>query len=222
MNQDIPKQFLNIDNRPVIVYTMQAFQSHPAIDAVQVVCLKGWNEIVRAYAKQFNITKLCGIVEGGVNGQESIRNGIDALREQFEGEDIVLIHDAIRPMVSEEIISNCICCCREYGSAITAVPCNTVMLTTKDREKTAAYYNRDQLMSSQTPQAFTLDKLVWAHEEAAERGISDSVATCSLMIELGETLSFCRGSEKNIKLTTKEDIEIFRALLLVRSAPWMK
>lgn len=222
MNQDIPKQFINIDNRPLIIYTLEAFQKHPSIDAIIVSCLKGWSEILKAYAKQFNITKLIDVLDGGENGQVSIRNGVNALRENFDKEDIVLVHDAIRPMVSQDIISDCIRQCKVHGSAIAAVPCNTAMLTTEDRESTTEYYDRDRLMSSQTPQAFSLGKLVWAHEEALKRGITNAVASCTMMIELGEKLYFSIGSEKNIKITTTDDIEIFRALQAVEQIPWMK
>lgn len=223
MNQDVPKQFLNIENRPVIIYTLEAFQHHAAIDAIEVACLSGWEEILRAYARQFNITKLTGIVKGGVNGQSSIRNGVLALKNNGAAEDdIVLIHDAIRPMVSEEVITDCIRQCRLYGSAVSAVPCNTAMLTTENRETTSAYYDRDKLMNSQTPQAFSLGKLFWAHEEALRRGITNAVASCTMMLELGEELHFSAGSEKNIKLTTTEDVDMFRALLAVKQVPWMK
>ncbi len=104
-HQDIPKQFINVFDRPVIIYTLKAFQDHPDVDSIAVVCLKGWEEILRAYAKQFNISKLQMIVPGGSNGQESIRNGVLALSERFNNDDIILVHDAIRPMVSSEIIS---------------------------------------------------------------------------------------------------------------------
>ena len=115
MNQDIPKQFLNIHDKPVIVYTMQAFQRHPEVDAILIVCLDGWQEILKAYANQFNITKLKWVVTGGKNGQESICNGLSELEKECDGNDLVLIHDGIRPNVSQEIISNSIAECRLHG-----------------------------------------------------------------------------------------------------------
>lgn len=128
MNQDIPKQFLNIQDKPVIVYTLQAFQRHPEIDAICVVCIDGWQEMLRAYAGQFNITKLRWITAGGENGQESIRNGLTELAKHCDENDMVLIHDGIRPNVSQEIISGCIAACRLHGSAITVIPCVEAML----------------------------------------------------------------------------------------------
>ena len=119
MGQDIPKQFINVYDKPVIVYTMEAFQNHPNIDEIEIVCLEGWHEIVYAYAKQFGITKLKNVVNGGINGQDSIRNGLEdiAMRHQND-DDIVLVHDAIRPMLSQDIISDNIRVCKKYGNAI--------------------------------------------------------------------------------------------------------
>ncbi|MFU0799094.1 MAG: putative 2-C-methyl-D-erythritol 4-phosphate cytidylyltransferase [Xylanivirga thermophila] len=222
MHQDIPKQFINVKDKPVIIYTLEAFQKHPDIDAIQVVCLDGWHEILIAYAKQFNITKLVSVVSGGKNGQASIKNGIFAIKEKFNNEDIVLVHDAIRPMVSSEIISDNIAKCKLYGSAIAAIPCTEAILETENKKTSNSIYDRDKLMRTQTPQAFPLGKLIWAHEEAMRKGITNSVASCTLFIELGEKVYFSAGSEKNIKLTTTDDIEIFKALLATNKSDWLK
>lgn len=223
-NQDIPKQFLNIYDKPVIVYTLQAFQMHPEIDAILVVCLDGWQEILTAYAHQFNISKLKWVVAGGKNGQASIYNGIQKLSKECNSNDLVLVHDSIRPNISQEIISNCIAECRLHGSAITVIPCAEAMLLREEEKgkSSKALISRDALARTQTPQAFPLSKLIWAHEEAAKRGITDSIASCTLMVELGETVHFCPGSEKNIKITTTEDIEIFKALLKAEKDDWLK
>lgn len=223
MNQDIPKQFLNINDIPIIVYTLEAFQRHSEVDEILVVCIAGWTEILWAYARQFNITKLKWIVEGGETGQESIRNGVFELAKHCGEDDIVIIHDAIRPNVSQEIISSCIAQCRLMGSAVTVIPCVEAMLLRQEKGKSSKeVISRDSLARTQTPQAFSLKKLVWAHKEAQRRGISNSVATCTLMVELGEEVFFSAGSEKNVKLTTVEDIEIFKALLYLRKDTWLK
>lgn len=222
MSQDIPKQFINVYDKPVIVYTLEAFQKHPNIDYIEVVCLEGWKEILKAYAKQFNITKLRWIASGGKNGQESIRNGINELKGECKDDDLVLVHDAIRPMVSQEIISECISKSQIYGSAVTVIPCAEAMLRTKDGKKSSESIPRDELIRTQTPQAFSLKKMLWAHEQAEKRGITNSIATVTLMIELGEEIHFSAGSEKNIKLTTVEDIEIFKALLNSKKDEWLK
>ena len=203
MGQEIPKQFLTIHDKPVIAYTMEAFQKHPDIDVIAVVCVDGWESILSAYARQYAITKLKHIIPGGENGQSSIRNGVFELEKHYSPTDLVLIHDAIRPMVSQDIISGCIATVREHGSAIVQI-------------STHSTYPRDNLKRTQTPQGFPLGVICDAHRRALERGITNSIASCTLMVELGETVYFCAGSEKNIKLTTPDDLEIFKALLLLQ------
>ena len=222
MGQDIPKQFINVYDKPVIVYTLEAFQKHPSIDAIEVVCLDGWHDVLWAYAKQFGIAKLENIVSGGKNGQDSIRNGLYDIASRHNGsDDIVLVHDAIRPMVSNDIISDNIRVCRQYGNAITVVPCNAAMLKTFDSLSTEEQVPRDNLKITQTPQAFFLQYIIAAHKEALEKGITNSVASCTMYIELGRKLYMSAGSEKNLKLTTAEDIEIFKALLNAKKDVWM-
>ena len=222
MNQDIPKQFLNVYDKPVIVYTLEAFQNHPSIDAIEVVCLDGWHEILRAYAKQFGITKLENVVSGGKNGQDSIRNGLfDLALRHTDDDDIVLIHDAIRPMVSSDIISDNIRVCKEKGNAITVIPCAAAMLKTTDSLVSSEQVPRDNLKSTQTPQTFFLKEIVQVHKEALKRGITNSVASCTLYIEMGKELYLSYGSEKNLKITTTDDIEIFKALLNAEKDVWM-
>ena len=216
MGQEIPKQFLTVFDKPVIAYTMEAFDKHPDIDVIAVVCVEGWESILSAYARQYRITKLKHIIPGGENGQGSIRNGVFELEKHYAPEDIVLVHDAIRPMVSQDIISGCIATAREHGSAIVTVPCQEAMLETEDQLSTHSAYPREHLKRTQTPQGFPIGTLCDAHRLALQRGITNSVASCTLMVELGETVWFCAGSEKNIKLTTPDDLEIFKALLQMR------
>ena len=222
MNQDIPKQFLTVNERPVIVYTMEAFEKHPQIDAIAVVCIKGWEQVLRAYAAQFNITKLKYVIPGGENGQGSIRNGVYELEKHFDRNDIVLIHDAIRPMVSAEIISDCIRVTNEYGNAVTVIPCAEAMMQTDDGTVSVGSYPRDRLKRTQTPQAFHIGDICDLHREALEAGITNSVASCTLMVEMGKQVYFSAGSEKNIKLTTIDDIDIFKALLTTKRSDWLK
>ena len=221
MNQDIPKQFINVYDKPVIVYTMEAFQKHPDIDGIEVVCLDDWQGALKAYAKQFGIAKLENVVSGGKNGQDSIRNGLYDIASRHGSDTVVLVHDAIRPMVSEEVITDNIRVCREYGNAITVIPCTAAMLKTYDALSTTEQVPRDNLKITQTPQAFFVDDLVSAHKEALAKGITNSVASCTMYIELGRKLYMSKGSEKNLKITTTEDIEIFKALLNARKEEWM-
>ncbi len=222
MHQDIPKQFLTVNERPVIVYTLEAFEKHPEIDSIAVVCIAGWDQVLWAYAKQFNITKLKYVVPGGDNGQGSIRNGVYELEKHFDRDDIVLIHDAIRPMVSAEIISDCIRVTKQHGNAVTVIPCAEAMMQTEDSVVSSGSYPRDRLKRTQTPQAFKIGDICDLHREALEAGITNSVASCTLMIEMGKQVYFSAGSEKNIKLTTVEDIDIFKALLAAKRSDWLK
>ena len=222
MGQDIPKQFINVDDKPIIIYTLEAFQRHPNIDGIIVVCIDGWHEILRSYAKQFNITKLTSIVSGGATGQESIKNGLDEAKKKFSLDDIVLIHDAIRPMVSEEIISDNIIKCEQYGNATSVVPCTTVVLGKTNEEYSEEVVDREKLYLTQTPQAFILKDILDAHKEAKKKGITKAVASCSLYVTLGRKVYCSIGSETNIKLTRPGDIEIFKALLNTKKADWMK
>ena len=222
MGQSIPKQFLTVNERPVIVYTLEAFQKHPEIDVIAVVCIDGWQSVLQAYANQFNITKLKHIVTGGKNGQDSIRNGVYELEKYYTSEDIVLIHDAIRPMVSKDIISDCIRVTREKGNAITVIPCAEAMMQTEDGMKSVGSYPRDRLKRTQTPQGFHIGDICDLHRRALEAGITNSVSSCTLKIEMVEQVYFSMGSEKNIKLTTVEDIDIFKALLMAKKSAWLK
>lgn len=222
MGQDIPKQFLTVNEKPVIIYTLEAFQAHPYIDVIGVVCVEGWEQVLQAYAKQFNITKLKHIIKGGENGQDSIRNGVLELEKHYSKDDVVLIHDAIRPMVSDDIISDCIITTTSKGCAIATIPCAEAMMQTDDGVVSTGSYPRDNLKRTQTPQGFKLGDICDLHRRALEAGITNSVASCTLKIEMGEQVFFSLGSEKNIKLTTVEDIDIFKALLLAKRSEWLK
>ena len=221
--QDIPKQFIHVKDVPVIIYTLQAFQNHPQIDAIEVVCLEGWHDVLRAYSKQFGITKLENIVNGGETGQDSIRNGLwDISRRYKEDDDIILIHDSIRPMVSADVISDNIRVCRKYGNATTVVPCTSVMLTTEDSIVSEGQVPRDNLKITQTPQAFFVNELLEVHKKAITMDLLPSIASCALYIEMGKKVYLSQGSEKNIKITTSEDIEIFQSLLESKRPDWLK
>ncbi len=213
MHCEIPKQFLPVKNRPVILYTMEAFQAHPGIDAIHVVGLAGWHDILWAYAREYDITKLRWVVDGGASGQESIRNGLMELKKHLSDEDIVIIHDGNRPMVSQAIISDSLTRQRLDGDAVAVIPCVEAVFRSTDGETSCDSIPREQLYRTQTPHCYALGKLLWAHEQAEGRGIRNTAATCSLMHALGQTIHFSAGSEKNIKITTSDDLDIFTALL---------
>lgn len=220
MGQDIPKQFISVYDKPVLVYTLEGFQKHPQVDAIEVVCIDGWHDVVWAYAKQFGITKLKWIVSGGTTGQESIRNGVFHLEGKCEEDDVVIIHDGIRPLVEDEVLSDVIIKCLRYGNAVSSLPYNEQIFIIDDQESTTKYIPRETLRRVSTPQAYKFGKLDWAYHEAFEKGIGiyGSSYTNTMMVELGERLYFAAGSEKNIKLTTVDDLELFKAYLK-RSTP---
>lgn len=217
MGRDIPKQFINVYDKPVLIYTLDSFQRHPLIDAIELVCLEGWHEIVWAYTKQYNITKLKWIINGGNSGQESIRNGVYALEDKCDSNDIVVIHDGIRPLVDDTVLTDVILKARKYGNGVTSMPYNEqIFVVNKDNENTTTQYiPRETLRRVSTPQAYTFEKLDKAYHEAFEKkiGIYGSSYTNTMMVELGETLYFAAGSDKNIKLTTKDDLDLFKAYL---------
>lgn len=226
MGQDIPKQFINIYDKPVLIYTLEGFQRHPQIDAIEVVCIDGWHDIVLAYAKQFNIDKLKWIVSGGNSGQESIRNGVYALEDKCSPDDIVIIHDGIRPLVDETVLSDVILKCQKYGNAVTSMPYNEqiFVVNENDDSTTNKYIPRETLRRVSTPQAYTFGTLDKRYHEAFEKGIGihGSSYTNTMMVELGETLHFAAGSDKNIKLTTKDDLELFKAYIKSDKDNWLK
>lgn len=223
MHQDIPKQFIHVDNKPVIVHTMEAFQNHPSIDGILVVTLSSWKDVLWAYAKQFNIDKLTWVVDGGETGQESIRNGLDKLKEEFGDQEIVvMVHDGNRPLVSSEIISDSLATFSKYGSAVAVIPCTEVVFESEDGISSHVSTEREKLFRTQTPHTYKLDDLLWAHEEAKRNNIKGTAASCMLMKELGRETYFSRGSEENIKITTLDDLRIFKALLHTRQDDWIK
>lgn len=226
MGQDIPKQFINVYDKPVIVYTLESFQQHPLVDAIEVVCLDGWDNILWAYAKQFNIDKLKWVVPGGNSGQESIRNGVFYLEGKCSEGDIVIIHDGVRPLIDDTILTDVIRTAEKYGNGVTSRPVNEqVFWVGKDDETTTtSYIPREQLRIVATPQAYEFTNLDKRYHEAFEKniGVDGSNYTNTMMVQLGETLHFAAGSDRNIKLTTKDNLEIFKATLKADKDEWLK
>lgn len=226
MGQDIPKQFINVYDKPVLIYTLEGFQKHPQIDAIEVVCIDGWHDVLRAYAKQFNITKLRWIVSGGETGQESIRNGVYNLEGKVSDDDIVIIHDGIRPLVDDSVLTDVLVKAEKFGNAVTSMPYNEqiFVISKEDETTTTQYIPRETLRRVSTPQAYRFDILDQKYHEAFEKkiGILGSSYTNTMMVELGETLHFAAGSDKNIKLTTKDDLELFKAYLKADKDSWLK
>lgn len=220
--QSVPKQFISIYEKPIIIYTLEAFEKHPDVDAIIVSCISGWHDVLKGYAMAAGITKLRWVVDGGNNGQSSARNALLTLEDICNSEDIVIIHDAVRPMISQEIITDCIEKAKEFGSGLSAVRCQETIMRTSDGETGHIGIDRNDIMRVQTPQAYKYGKALWAHKEALNRGITNAVYTNTLMMDLGEELHFSLGSNKNIKITTLEDIDMFKALYVTRRDSWLK
>lgn len=223
-HQDIPKQFICIDNKPILIYTLQAFQQHPNIDEIYVSVLDGWDKILEAYARQFNISKLKNIVIGGLTGQDSIFNGLKAIKEDHkETKDIVvMVHDGNRPLVSQDIITDNLVKQRKYGSAVASIPCPEVVFISENKIESCQTIPREKLERTQTPHSYYFDELWETHLMAQKEGIEGTAASCSLMEKFNKKTYFSKGSEKNIKITTVEDIEIFQALLNSKRDTWYK
>ena len=217
MGQDIPKQFINVYDKPILVYTLLGFQNHPLIDAIEVVCIDGWEKIVWAYAKQFNIDKLKWIVKGGNSGQESIRNGVYNLEGKCADDDTVIIHVGLHTLIDDSVLSDVILKAHKYGNAVTSMPYNEqIFVVSKDDETTTTQYiPRETLRRVSTPQGYQFRLLDDKYHEAFEKGIGihGSSYTNTMMVELGVRLHFAAGSDKNIKLTTKDDLEMFKGYL---------
>lgn len=214
MHQEIPKQFLHVNNKPIIIYTLEAFQKNPSFDAIIVAVLDRWDEILWAYARQFNITKLKWVVTGGETGQESIKNCLAKLHEEGLTDDTVItIHDGNRALITQDIIADSLATYKKYGSAVAAIPCVEAVFKSSDGKESNISISRDELFRTQTPHTYSLGKLLWAHEEAAKKNITNTAATCVLMNILGEKVYFSLGSEKNLKITTMDDLDIFKALV---------
>lgn len=208
----VPKQFVNVYNRPVIVYTLEIFQQHKDIDAIMIACLDGWQEMVRAYAKQFNISKLRWVISGGKDGQASAGNGIMALRQECRDDDIIILHDSIRPLVSEEIITDSIRVCRQHGMGVAAMRTMDTIMRTRDGKVGTESISRYAIIRIQTPQAYRMDYLADIYRKAQEAGIAGAVDMNSVISRLGEPVYFSKGSDLNLKINTVEDVEMFKAL----------
>lgn len=226
MGQDIPKQFINVYDKPVLIYTLEGFQQHPDIDAIEVVCIEGWESVVQAYANQFNVTKLKWIVKGGGSAQESIYNGVKNLEGKASADDIIIIHDGIRPLVESFVLTDVIAVAQEHGNAVTSMPYNEqiFVVSSKDETTTTEYIPRETLRRVSTPQAYRYDLLAEKYEEAYAKGIGihGSNYANTMMVQLGVRLHLAAGSDKNIKLTTKDDLELFKGYLTKGQDKWLK
>ena len=210
-----PKQFLQFYGKELIVHTLENFQNHPQVDGIVVVCIEDWIPYLQKLLDKFEIDKVRAVVPGGASGQESIYNGLCAIQKFAPADSIVLVHDGVRPFVNESLISDCIQCVKEHGSAITVTPAIETIVTTSDG-KITSITDRSKCFHAKAPQCFYLGELLSAHEKARTDGNTNMIDSASLMQFYGHELYTVQGNFDNIKITTPADFYTFKALYEVR------
>lgn len=211
-SSDLPKQFLEVGGRPIIIHTMNHFANHPQVDAIVVACKEEWIEYLKDLVIRFNVPKVKTIVPGGPTGFASIHNGVEATAAfSKDDDDLILICDGVRPMLSEKLITDCIEHTRQYKTAVPVTPSIDSLLYSTDGETCEKSYERNTMFITQAPQGYTMERILWAHSEAYRRGILNPVSSGELFIELGEKIHLFKGERFNIKVTTPEDLITLRS-----------
>lgn len=211
--QNIPNQFINVMGKPVIAYVMEAYQHHPTIDDIYVVCLKGWESIVKAYAEQFHITKLKGLIPAGNSGILSVKNGLDLIKEKYADDDVIIFQESTRPNISVEIISKLLQSCNALGSANICMPMRDhLQFIVSPNKETIA--DRETTVEAQSPEAYKF-KVIKSIFEDAEKKNHELTESCGAMLlhNLGYYVNFVEGSINNVKIIRQEDIAVFTAIL---------
>lgn len=210
---DKPKQFIDVYGKPIIVYTLETFDNHPAVDGIAVVCLAEWLDDLRIFLRKYEIKKVKWIIEGGQTRQDSIYNAIKVLGQECADDDILVVHDAVRPLVSHKIISNNILAAKDYGAVDTVIPSADTIIRSVDGTTLKEVPKRKELYIGQTPQSFKFSVLKAAHEKAIANGIFDSTDDCQLVIELGAAVHLVPGEKLNFKITSFDDLLLLKAML---------
>lgn len=215
--QNIPSQFIDVNGKPIIVYCMEVYQSHPLIDDIYIVCLKGWENIVRAYAEQYGMTKVKNIIPAGSNGISSLKNAVDYVNKHYNGDDFLVIQEATRPMVMPEMISKILQSSSKRGSATICHSMNDYVQF-KVENKKAKYVDRDSLIALQSPEAHRLSLIneVFLKAKKEQHPLTESCCTM-LLYNLGYSINFVEGNVNNIKIVREEDIAAFSAMVRNRN-----
>lgn len=209
-----PKQFLELQGKPIIIYTLELFDNHPLIDGIVVVCLESWIPFLQKQIKKFEISKVVEIVPGGETGQKSIYNGLVAASKHYDEDSIVLIHDGVRPLITEKTISDNIDVVKKYGNCITCVPA-TETFVVRQLDGSLEIPSRDNSLIARAPQSFVLMDIFAAHRQALSDGIDNFIDSCTMMSHYGHEIHTIIGPMENIKITTPTDFFIFRAMVEV-------
>ena len=214
-SKERPKQFLEMYNKPIIIHTLEHFQNHSMIDAIVVVCIENWIPYLNDLLYKFRIEKVKKVVPGGKTGQLSIYNGLKAAKELANGEkSIVLIHDGVRPLITDKLITDNINSVMNYGSAITTAKVKETILVVNENDSSIDYVpSRNNSRVAKAPQSFWLDDILSTHEEALKKGEYDWIDSCTMMQEYGFKMHLIDGMSQNIKITTPEDFYTMRAML---------
>lgn len=209
----VPKQFLELHGKPIIIYTLEQFENHPKIEGIVVVCVEGWQEYLQRMLEKFYINKVKAIVRGGSTGQDSIFNGVEKLHELYPEDTVVLVHDGVRPLIDAKTISDNILCVQKNGSAVTVSPAiETITVNGKDEQLVGNIIERKNCRMAKAPQSFYLGDLYRAHKKARSIDRHDFIDSACLMRWAGHNLYTVEGSACNIKITTPTDFYIFRAI----------
>jgi len=209
-----PKQFILMHGKPIIIHTIEKFEYNKNIDAIVIVCIENWIPYLHNLLKKYNITKVVQVVKGGSNGQESIYCGLVAAKSIAKSkDDIVLIHDGVRPMISDQVIDDNIISVKKYGSAITSIPVTETVILVGEGKSIRSIPSRTKTRLARAPQSFYLDNIFASHTKAMSEGIHDFIDSCSMMQHYGYKLNWIDGPEENIKITTPKDLYIMRAFI---------
>ncbi|HEX2937964.1 MAG TPA: IspD/TarI family cytidylyltransferase [Ruminiclostridium sp.] len=208
-----PKQFLELHGKPIIIYTLENFEQHPDIDGIVVVCLSGWIDYLKKLLDKFSITKVTHIVEGGRSGQGSIFNGLKTIHKNFPENSVVLIHDGVRPLINEQLITDNIECVRKNGSAISVSPAIETITVKSENNKVGEIIERGRCELAKAPQSFFLKDIYAAHLKAQSDKYTKAIDSATLMRHYGHELYSVESSPENIKITSPSDFYIFRAIV---------
>jgi 4-diphosphocytidyl-2-methyl-D-erithritol synthase len=213
-----PKQFVKVLGKPVLAYTIEAFQNHQAIDAIEIVCVESHIDYLEKIIKEYAFSKVKWIVKGGKEFQHSVINGVTNLAGKVEANDIVLIHYGASPFVSDDIIEDGIKVCKEKGNCTSVTPCFLLLGLNDDGMKSTKWVDRDKIMQLNSPQCFKFEYVNQLYREAIEKNILDKVEphTTSLMYLMKRDIYFSKGNQTNIKITTKEDLDLFEGYVLMK------
>ena len=210
-----PKQLLELNGKPIIIYTLELFDNHPQVDAIVVACIDSWIPFLKKMIRKFEITKVIEIVPGGETGQDSIYNALQAAERAADGKDAtVMIHDGVRPLITEQTITDNINTVEEFGSCITCVPATETFVVSQ-ADDSLEIPSRANSLIARAPQSFHLSDIMTAHRRAISEGMHDFIDSCTMMSHYGYTLKTIIGPMENIKITTPTDFFIFRAMVEV-------